>query len=203
MLSKLDAKAVLPYLLLLAVGVAVYQFAWLPGSVRRAQLIAEKQRLQTELAAQDQLLAQRAAVQALELTWQEQRLELARRLPPLSHWPEMLAQMEKLFFRPGLAVTSFRVAAPVPLPAAAAAGQGATTPAAPQDAAATPAPQRGDLLAARGEATVTADSKEAFFGLLAGLEALDFLAPVRSVSYTLAEGKVQGRLEFELLLSFE
>lgn len=193
---KLDARAVLPYLLLSAVGLAVYQFAWLPGSVSRARLITEKQRLQTELAAQEQLLGQRAAIQAQELEWQEQRVELARRLPPLSHWPEMLAQVEKLFFRPGLAVTGFRVAAPKPLPVA-------TAQPAPQGAEAAPAPQRGDLLAARGEAAVTADSKEAFFRLLAGLEALNFLTPVRSVSYTLAEGKVQGRLEFELLLSFE
>ncbi|MCL5982101.1 MAG: hypothetical protein M1571_06285 [Firmicutes bacterium] len=193
---KLDARAVLPYLLLSAVGLAVYQFAWLPGSVSRARLITEKQRLQTELAAQEQLLGQRAAIQAQELEWQEQRVELARRLPPLSHWPEMLAQVEKLFFRPGLAVTGFRVAAPKPLPVA-------TAQPAPQGAEAAPAPLRGDLLAAGGEAAVTADSKEAFFRLLAGLEALNFLTPVRSVSYTLAEGKVQGRLEFELLLSFE
>lgn len=197
-MSKVDAKAVLPYLLLLAVGVAVWQFAWLPGSNKRSRLIADKTRLQTELAAQEQLLGQRAAVQEMEREWEAQAAELARRLPPLNYWPEMLDGLEELFFRPGLSVTSFRIAAPQPLPPPAAAGQAGTAPAAPPGA-----PQPGDLLAASGEAAVTADSKEAFFSLLADLEALDFLVPVRSVSYTLAEGKVQGRLEFQLLPSFE
>jgi Tfp pilus assembly protein PilN len=197
-LSRIDAKAVLPYLLLLAIGVAVWQFAWLPGNVRRAQLLAEKTRLQTELAAQEQLLGQRTAVQEMESEWQAQAAELARRLPPLSYWPEMLAELEELFFRPGLTVTSFRVTAPLPLPAPAATGQDGTASPAPPGV-----PQQGDLLAASGEAAVTADSKEAFFSLLAALEALEFLTPVRSVSYTLSEGKVQGRLEFQLLPSFE
>ncbi len=197
-MSRIDAKAVLPYLLLLAIGVAVWQFAWLPGNVRRAQLLAEKTRLQTELAAQEQLLGQRTAVQEMESEWQAQAAELARRLPPLSYWPEMLAELEELFFRPGLTVTSFRVTAPLPLPAPAATGQDGTASPAPPGV-----PQQGDLLAASGEAAVTADSKEAFFSLLAALEALEFLTPVRSVSYTLSEGKVQGRLEFQLLPSFE
>jgi Tfp pilus assembly protein PilN len=184
----------LPYLVLLSIGVATWQLAWLPGSARRAQLIAEKTRLQSELVAQEQLLGQRAAVLAQEPEWRKLRLELARRLPPLSYWPEMLAQVEELFFRPGIDVTSLRVAVPQPLPVA---------PATPGGAGAVPVPQQGDLLAAQGTATVTADSKESFFTLLAGLEALDFLAPVRTVSYTLAEGQVQARMEFQLLLSVE
>jgi hypothetical protein len=199
----MNVRALLPYLLLLAIGAAAYQFTWLPASVRRAQLLAEKTRLQTELAAQELLLGQRAAVQEMELKWQEQRLELARRLPPVSYWPEMLARVESLFFRPGLDVASFRVTSPMPLVTPAPAGQEGTPPAMSQGGEAVAAPQPGDLLIASGEAEVTADSKEAFFSLLAGLEALDFLVPVSSVSYTLAEGEVQGRLEFSFLLSRE
>ena len=199
----MSAKAVLPYLLLLAIGAAVYQFAWLPGSVRRAQVIAEKTRLQTELAAQEQLLGQRAAVLEAEKKWQGQAAELERRLPPVSYWPEMLARVESLFFRPGLDVASFRVTSPIPLVTTAPAGQDGTPQVAPQGGEAVAALQPGDLLVAAGEAAVTADSKEALFSLLAGLEALDFLVPVSSVSYTLAEGEVQGRLEFAFLLSHE
>jgi len=195
-LAKINSQNLLVVLMLLLCGFAAYQFAWLPGSLRRAHLAAEQERLRAELAAQEQLLGQRAAVLEAEQKWQAEREELARRLPPLKYWPEMLARVENLFFRPGLTVTAFSIAAPSPLPAAVPPGQEGALPAAP-------ALQPGDLLAAKGQAMVTADSKEEFFNLLAGLEALEFLAPVRTVSYTLSEGKVQGRLEFELLLSFE